>query len=199
MPDGDGYVVLTGIGTVYKYGSAADPATLGTLGFPYSPGNDQSRSIAITPDGQGYVVLLANGTISKWGTAATGPLAALPSPVFSGDDARSIAVMPDGAGYLVLDRLGGVAKYGTAAAGPGRRGEHAVLRDRRGARHRARSAPGATTWSTAGAGIWASQQLPARQKPEERAVRRPLARRDDHRRSTGRVRNDGTTVTGVAS
>jgi hypothetical protein len=116
-PDGNGYVVLTGIGSVHKYGSAIHPAGLGTLDFPYSPGNDQARSIAITPDGAGYVVLLADGTVSKWGTAATGPLAALQHPVFGADDARSIAVTADGAGYLVLDRLGGVWKYGTATLG----------------------------------------------------------------------------------
>ena len=153
MPDGDGYVVLTGIGTVYKYGSAADPATLGALGFPYSPGNDQSRSIAITPDGQGYVVLLADGTVSKWGTAATGPLAALPSPVFGGDDARSIAVTPDGAGYLVLDRARRRVEVRHRHPGPARRGEHARTS---ASTSRATScslgALAATTCSTAGAG-----------------------------------------------
>lgn len=117
MPDGNGYVVLSGMGTVHKYGSAASPDTVGLLGMPYMPGEDRARSIAITPDGRGYVVLLGDGTVSKWGTAATGPLAEVWSPAYAGDDARSIAVMPDGAGYLVLDRYGGVWKGGSAAQG----------------------------------------------------------------------------------
>ncbi|HEY7105869.1 MAG TPA: glucosaminidase domain-containing protein [Acidimicrobiia bacterium] len=116
-PDGNGYVVLDGWGTVQKFGSAADPATLGGLGSPYEFDVDHARSIAITPDGLGYVVLLADGTVTKWGSAASGPLAALGSPSFAGDDARSIAIMPDGAGYLVLDNLGNVWKFGSATQG----------------------------------------------------------------------------------
>jgi hypothetical protein len=197
MPDGGGYVVLTGIGTVYKYGSAADPAKLGTLGFPYSPGNDQSRSIAITPDGQGYVVLLANGTVSKWGTAATGPLAALASPAFAGDDARSIAVTPDGAGYLVLDKFGGVSKYGTATQGLVG-AANTLYFGIDVARDIVLLGPWGYYVLDGWGGIWASQQLPGRRNPRSvlfadrwRAVTiiggQPVA-----------VRNDGTTVTGVA-
>ena len=125
-----------------------------------SRGRSRSR-----PTARGYVVLLADGTVSKWGTAATGPLAALPHPVFGADDARSIAVMPDGAGYLVLDRLGGVCEVRHRHAGPDRRGEHA------------RSS--ASTWRATSCcfgpfgyyvldgwgGIWASQSLPARRNP----------------------------------
>jgi hypothetical protein len=200
-PDGNGYVVLTGIGSVHKYGSATDPARLGLLGFPYSPGNDQSRSIAITPDGAGYVVLLADGSVSKWGTAATGPLAALPHPVFGADDARSIAVMPDGAGYLVLDRLGGVWKYGSATLGAVGAASTPffgvdVARD-------------VVVFSGFGqafgyyvldgwGGFWASQSLPARRNP------RGVLFADRWRGVTiigGQpvaVRNDGTAATGVA-
>jgi hypothetical protein len=116
MPDGNGYVVLTGIGTVHKFGSAADASTLGPLGFPYSPGDDRSRSIAITPDGKGYLVLLTDGTVSKWGSASSGALADLGSPALP-DNARAIAVMPDGAGYVVLDGTGTVYKYGSATTG----------------------------------------------------------------------------------
>ena len=65
--------------------TATDPAKLGSVAFPYAPGQDIYRSIAITPDGQGYMILLANGDISKWGTAATGPAAWIGSPVFDGD------------------------------------------------------------------------------------------------------------------
>ncbi len=198
MPDGVGYVVLTGIGTVYKYGSAADPANLGTLGFPYSPGNDQSRSIAITPDGKGYVVLLANGEISKWGTAATGPLAALPSPAFDSDLARSIAVTPDGAGYLVLDTLGGVWKYGTGAEGLlGASSTPAFGIDV--ARDIVLLGPWGYYVLDAWGGMWASQQLPTRRNP------RAVLFADRWRGVTivgGQpvaVRNDGTTVTDYSS
>jgi hypothetical protein len=117
MPDGSGYAVLNAWGGVDRFGSAADPATIGTLGSPYVVDVDHARSIADTPDGLGYGALQADGTVSKWGSAASGPLAALESPVFAGDDARSIALMPDGAGYLVLDRFGGVWKYGSATLG----------------------------------------------------------------------------------
>ncbi len=118
MPDGQGYVALTAVGIVYKFGSAADPANLGSVGFPYVPGQDVARSIAITPDGKGYVIVDLHGTITKWGSAATGPLAALGSPSWPAfDAARSIAVMPDGLGYLVLDNYGGVSKYGSATTG----------------------------------------------------------------------------------
>jgi hypothetical protein len=118
MPAADGYVVLTGIGVVFKFGSAAAPDKLGPLPNPYFPGNDIARAIAITPDGKGYVVLDGHGTVWKFGTAATGPLAALASPSWPADDvARSIAVTPDGQGYVVLDNFGGVWKYGTAAQG----------------------------------------------------------------------------------
>jgi hypothetical protein len=117
MPNGDGYVALTAIGIVYKGGSAADPANLGSVSMPYTPGQDRYRSIAITPDGKGYLILDAFGNVTKWGSAATGPMASLGSPSWSQDLGRSIAVMPDGAGYLVLDSLGGVNKFGSATTG----------------------------------------------------------------------------------
>ena len=200
-PDGNGYVVLTGIGSVHKYGSATDPARLGLLGFPYTPGNDRSRSIAITPDGAGYVVLLSDGSVSKWGTAATGPLAALPHPVFGADDARSIAVTPDGAGYLVLDRLGGVWKYGTATLGAVGAGSTPFFG--------ADVARDVVVFSGFGqafgyyvldgwGGFWATQSLPARRNP------RGVLFADRWRGVTiigGQpvaVRNDGTAATGVA-
>jgi hypothetical protein len=117
MPDGQGYVVLTSIGVVFKFGSAADAANLGNVGFPYVPGQDQYRSIAITPDGKGYLILDEYGTVTKWGSAATGPMAALGSPSWPDDHARAVAVMPDGAGYVVLDNFGGVTKLGSATTG----------------------------------------------------------------------------------
>jgi hypothetical protein len=117
MPDGQGYVVLTAVGIVYKFGSAADPANLGNVTFPYSPGQDIYRSIAITPDGKGYVILDGYGNVTKWGSAATGPLASLGSPSWPDDHARAIAMMPDGAGYLVLDNFGGQHKFGSATTG----------------------------------------------------------------------------------
>jgi hypothetical protein len=122
MPDGQGYVVLTAVGIVYKFGSATDPAKLGSVAFPYAPGQDIYRSIAITPDGKGYLILDGHGNVSKWGSASTGPLASLGAPTggptFGAEDnARAIAVMPDGAGYIVLDKFGGTYKYGSATTG----------------------------------------------------------------------------------
>ena len=122
MPDGQGYVVLTAVGIVYKFGSAADPANLGNVSFPYAPGQDIFRSITITPDGKGYLILDGFGNVTKWGSAATGPLAGLGAPTGgptfgANDNARAIAIMPDGAGYMVLDKFGGTYKYGSATAG----------------------------------------------------------------------------------
>ena len=117
VPDGQGYVVLTSIGVVFKFGSSADAANLGNVGFPYAPGQDQYRSITITPDGKGYLILDEYGTVTKWGSAATGPMAALGSPSWPDDHARAVSVMPDGAGYVVLDNFGGVTKFGSATTG----------------------------------------------------------------------------------
>jgi hypothetical protein len=193
MPDGNGYVVLTGIGTVYKYGSAA--FWLGGLGFPYSPGIDQARSIAMMPDGLGYAVLLADGTVSKWGSAA-GPLAALPWPVFDGDVARSIAITPDGLGYVVLDTLGGVWKYGSAADGLiGASSTPAFGMDV--ARDIVLVGPFGYYVIDGWGGMWGTQLLPARRNP------RAVLFADRWRGVTiigGQpvgVRNDGTTATGV--
>jgi hypothetical protein len=118
MPDGQGYVVLDEYGLVRKFGSATSSETVGSLSMGYSPGADTGRSIAIMPDGKGYLILLADGNVLKFGSAATGAIAALGRPNWTGGDvARGIAVMPDGAGYLVLDYLGGVFKYGSALQG----------------------------------------------------------------------------------
>ncbi|MDQ1429805.1 MAG: hypothetical protein QOF40_407 [Actinomycetota bacterium] len=119
MPDGNGYVVLAGNGLVYKFGSAADPANLGTVSMPFYPGDDVARSIAVTPDGKGYVILKGDGSVMKFGSATAGPISVLGNPAWiGGDSGRSVAVMPDGQGYLVLDNLGGVYKYGSATVGP---------------------------------------------------------------------------------
>ena len=115
MPDNDGYVVLSGAGTVHKFGSAGRADTLGPLGMPYDPSRDRARSIAIMPDGKGYAILLDNGILSLWGSAT--PLAAIGGPLFLDDDARAIQVMPDGAGIVVLDRYGRVHKFGSATTG----------------------------------------------------------------------------------
>lgn len=118
MPDGDGYVVLSADGHLYRYGSAASPDTLGSIPEPPWPyGTDVARSIAVTPDGKGLLVLSAYGEIYKAGTAATGPLAALGNFAWEVDAARAIAVTPDAQGYMVLDFWGNVWKYGTATQG----------------------------------------------------------------------------------
>lgn len=201
MPDDNGYVVLTGIGTVHKYGSAADPSTIGTLGFPYSPGDDRSRSIAITPDGKGYLVLLSDGTVSKWGTAASGALADLGSPSLP-DNARAVAVMPDGAGYVVLDAMGTVYKFGSATTGLVGSGTtlHFDL-------DVARDIVILSGWGTgfgyfvadAWGAVWSTQQLPTYHNPRAQLFA------DRWRAVTivgGKpfmVRNDGTTAAGVRS
>ncbi|MFN8025890.1 MAG: glucosaminidase domain-containing protein [Acidimicrobiia bacterium] len=115
MPDGQGYVVLTAVGILYKFGSAADPANLGSLSFPYAPGQDIYRSIAIMPDGKGYLIVDGNGNLSGYGSAA--PLVAYGHPSWPDDHARSVAVMPDGKGYVILDNWGTVWKYGSATQG----------------------------------------------------------------------------------
>jgi hypothetical protein len=117
MPDDNGYVVLSGIGTVHKFGSATRADTLGPLGMLFTPGNDQARSISIMPDGRGYIILLADGSLARFGSAAVGPVAGLANPQFATDHARAISIMPDGGGYLILDAAGGVYKYGSALTG----------------------------------------------------------------------------------
>ena len=118
MPDGNGYVVLSADGHLYRYGSAASPDTLGGLAEPsWAWGVDVARSLAITPDGKGLLILNAFGEIYKAGTAATGPLAALGHFGWEVDAARAIAVTPDARGYVVLDFWGNVWKYGTATEG----------------------------------------------------------------------------------
>jgi hypothetical protein len=193
MPDGAGYVVLTGIGTVHKYGSAADPATLGPLGFPYSPGNDQSRSIAVTPDGQGYLVLLANGTISKWAARRRGACGASEP----GLQRRRRA-----------QHCGDARRRRLSGARPSRRSRQARQRHQGligvantpyfgidVARYRAPRPRGYYLVDSWG-GLWGSQLMPAQQSrsvlfADAGAVTiiggQPVA-----------LRNDGTTVTGVA-
>jgi hypothetical protein len=118
MPDGQGYVVLSEFGLVYKFGSAADPNNVGNVSMPIYWGTDTARSISMMPDGKGYVILTSDGNITKWGSAATGPMAALGNVPWPGNDfGRAIQVMPDGAGYLVLDKFGGVNKFGSATQG----------------------------------------------------------------------------------
>ena len=89
MPDGAGYVVLSADGHLYRYGSAASPATLGSLAEPpWEWGADVARSLAITPDGKGLLILNANGDVYKAGTAASGALAGLGSPSVGDSAAR---------------------------------------------------------------------------------------------------------------
>jgi hypothetical protein len=118
MPDGQGYVVLSQYGLVYKFGSATSPQTVGAVSMGFFPGQDTARAIAVTPDAKGYLILLGNGTILKFGSAATGAIGGLGQVQWGDDFGRSIAVMPDGAGYVVLDKFGGVNKFGSATQGP---------------------------------------------------------------------------------
>ena len=79
MPDGNGYVVLTGIGTVYKYGSAADPrssARSGSRTRRERPVRGRSRS---RPTAWATWCSSPTATSRSGGRAATGPLAALGS------------------------------------------------------------------------------------------------------------------------
>jgi hypothetical protein len=115
MPDGDGYVVLTGIGTVHKYGSADRPDTLGPLGMLFMVGNDAARSIAIMPDGAGFVVLDQFGGVQKFGSATTGEVGAATTPNWGIDVGRDIVIFSafgTAFGYYVLDAWGGVSNGG---------------------------------------------------------------------------------------
>ncbi len=110
-PDGNGYVVLDGMGGVHLFGSAATGPLRNVRG-PYF-GFDIARSIVLTPDGAGYYLLDGFGGIHVAGTARRVPGV---GPYWSGwDIARSLAVTLDGKGAVVLDGFGTVWKFGTAA------------------------------------------------------------------------------------
>ncbi len=108
MPDGNGYVILDGLGGVHRYGSAL--FTLANVGGPWF-GFDIARSIAVTGDGRGFAVLDGFGGYHRFGNApAVGGL-----PYWPGwDIARSVAFSPTGGVYL-LDGFGAVWNRGGAA------------------------------------------------------------------------------------
>ena len=161
MPDGNGYVVLTGIGTVHKYGSATDPAGLGDARLPVLAGE---RPGAIDRDHarrRGLRRAPRRRHRLQVGHRRDGAARRAPEhPVF-GSRRR-----PQHRGHARRRRLPGArpTRRGVEVrhrhAGPDRRREHAVLRHRRRARHRAASAASATTCSTAGAGSGRPSRYP---------------------------------------
>ncbi len=107
MPDGNGYVILDGLGGVHRYGSAL--FTLAGVGGPWF-GYDIARSIAVTPDGRGFTVLDGYGGRHAFGTAAR----LSGGPYWLGwDIAKSLAYTPSGSLYE-LDGFGGVWTLGGA-------------------------------------------------------------------------------------
>ncbi len=116
MPDGNGYVILDGLGGVHRYGSAI--FSLAGVGGPWF-GFDIARSIAVTPDGKGFTVMDGYGGLHPYGTAKR----LSGAPYWPGwDIAKSIAYSPSGSLYLLdsyggLWGLGGAKQYGTTYFG----------------------------------------------------------------------------------
>jgi hypothetical protein len=110
MPDGKGYLILLGSGSILKFGSAATGA-IGGLGQVLW-GDDFGRSIAVMPDGKGYVVLDKFGGVNKFGSALQGAVATGSTPYWGTDLGRDIVIVGlfGGAlGYYVVDAWGGVS------------------------------------------------------------------------------------------
>ena len=119
MPDGDGYVVLSGIGhRVQVRIGCRSRAKLGTLGVPVLAGsNDQSSLDRHHARRQGATWCSSpTATVSKGGPRRTGRSRRSPS---RGRRRRRAQHRGDARrrGLLVLDRLGGVWKYGSATTG----------------------------------------------------------------------------------
>ena len=110
-PDGQGYVILDGLGAVHLFGSAAT-GPLQNVSPAYF-GFDIARSIVLTGDGAGYFVLDGFGGVHASGSAH---LPAGSYPYWPGwDVARSLAGTPDGNGLAILDGYGSVWPVGTVA------------------------------------------------------------------------------------
>ena len=110
-PDGQGYVVLDGLGAVHLFGSAATGPLRNVA--PTYFGFDIARSIVLTGDSAGYFVL------DGWGGVHASGSAHLPAgsyPYWPGwDVARSLAGTTDDRGLVILDGYGGVYPTGTVA------------------------------------------------------------------------------------
>jgi len=106
MPDGNGYLVLDGNGSVYFFGSAKLLGALGSPSFTF----DIARSIAVTSDGRGFAVLDGYGGIHAFGDAPDVTRITFPGR----DVAKSLVLTADNAGTYVLDGFGNVWTAGTA-------------------------------------------------------------------------------------
>lgn len=101
-PEGDGMMVLDGMGSVHIRGNA--PEFTG----PFF-GWDIARDVELSPDGKGYYILDGYGFIHSQG----------PIPVFEGVDlgwdiARDLELSQSGKGFYILDGFGGLHVGGDA-------------------------------------------------------------------------------------
>jgi hypothetical protein len=129
MPDGKGYLILLGGGTILKFGSAATGA-IGALG-QVQWGDDFGRSIAVMPDGAGYLVLDKLGGVNKFGSALQGAVGSGSTTYWGTDlgrDLTLVSVFGGALGYYVVDAWGGVA--GTSGLAPRTNPSSSLFRDR---------------------------------------------------------------------
>ena len=92
---------------------AAGTAHLPAGNYPYWPGWDVARSIAVTLDGSGIALLDGFGGVYQIGNVH-GPA----TTYFGFDIARDIAVTPGGDGFAVLDGFGGIHRSGNVPPTP---------------------------------------------------------------------------------
>jgi hypothetical protein len=106
-PDGNGYWLATGDGTVFAFGDAG-----GAHRPIVGPGAAPIVAIASDPaTPHGYWLLARDGTVYPFGGAPEfGPLT-----VPAATAMRGIATMPDGSGYWIADTNGTVYAAGKAA------------------------------------------------------------------------------------
>jgi hypothetical protein len=100
--DGDGMIVLDGMGSVHVRGKAPEFTS------PFF-GWDIARDVELSPDGEGYYILDGYGFIHSQG----------PIPVFDGvnlgwDIARDLELSQSGNGFYILDGFGGLHVGGDA-------------------------------------------------------------------------------------
>ncbi len=101
-PEGDGMLVLDGMGSVHVRGEAPEFTS------PFF-GWDIARDVELSPDGEGYYILDGYGFIHSKGSV----------PVFDGinlgwDIARDLELSQSGKGFYILDGFGGLHVGGDA-------------------------------------------------------------------------------------
>jgi hypothetical protein len=107
-PDGQGYWMASGDGTLATFGNATN------LGSPSASGLDLNRPIvdmAATPDGQGYWFVGADGGIFSYGDA---PFYGSRGGQNLNQPVVAMSTTPNGRGYWMVAADGGVFTYGDA-------------------------------------------------------------------------------------